>query len=80
MECTFQVLISRSLLKNWNCVKFIQIMIRTINLSHINKHYYLKLQTPMGHRLYFIKIAQNHNYIQTHCNDRRNPFHFACRQ
>ena len=20
------------------------------------------------------------DYIQTHCNDRRNPFHFACRQ
>ena len=25
-------------------------------------------------------ILHNHVYIQTHCNDRRNPFHFACRQ
>ena len=22
----------------------------------------------------------NRDYIQTHCNDRRNIFHFACRQ
>ena len=25
------------------------------NLSHKNIHYYLKLQIPMGHRLFFIK-------------------------
>ena len=30
--------------------------------------------------LFINKISQNCNYIQTHCNDRRNPFHFACRQ
>ena len=23
-------------------------------------------------------ISQNRDYIQTHCNDRRNTFHFAC--
>ena len=34
----------------------------------------------MCHRLLFRRIAQNHECIQTHCNDRRNPFHFACRQ
>ena len=28
----------------------------------------------------FIKISKNRGYIQTHCNDCRNPFHFACRQ
>ena len=28
------------------------------------------------HRQFFIKISQNRDYIQTHCNDRRNPFHF----
>ena len=22
----------------------------------------------------------NRDYVQTHCNDRRNIFHFACRQ
>ena len=30
--------------------------------------------------LFINKISQNCNYIQTHCNDRRNTFHFACRQ
>ena len=34
----------------------------------------------MGHRLFFRRIAQNRDYIQTHCNDRRSPFQFACRQ
>ena len=50
------------------------------NLSNINIHYYLKLGIPLCHRLFFRRIAQNCEYIQTHCNDRRNPFHFACRQ
>ena len=25
-------------------------------------------------------VIKNRDYIQTHCNDRRNPYHFACRQ
>ena len=25
-------------------------------------------------------ISQNRDFIQTHCNDYRNTFHFACRQ
>ena len=50
------------------------------NLSNINIHYYLKHQIPMGQRLFFRRIAQNRDYIQTHCNDINNPFHFACRQ
>ena len=25
-------------------------------------------------------IFHNREYIQTHCNDIYNPFHFACRQ
>ena len=29
---------------------------------------------------FFIKISHNRDYIQTHCNNHRNPFHFACRQ
>ena len=29
----------------------------------------------------FVKIiSQNLEYIQTQCNDRKNPFHFACRK
>ena len=50
------------------------------NLSHINIHYHLRLGAPPMHRQFFIKISKNKEYIQTHCNDRRNPFHFACRQ
>ena len=50
------------------------------NLSNINIHYYLKHQIPMGHRLFFRIIAQNRDYIQTHCNDINNPFQFGCRQ
>ena len=50
------------------------------NLSHINIHYYLNLRIPMCHRLFFRRISQNREFNQTHCNDRRNPFHFACRQ
>ena len=34
----------------------------------------------MCHRLFLRRIAQNREYIQTYCNDRRNLFHFACRQ
>ena len=30
------------------------------------------------HRHFFRKVAQNPEYIQTDCNDRKNPFHFAC--
>ena len=28
---------------------------------------------------FFKILSQNPDYIQTHCNDRRNPFHIACR-
>ena len=50
------------------------------NLSHINIHYHLRLGSPPLHRQFFIKISKNREYIQTHCNDRRNTFHFACLQ
>ena len=50
------------------------------NLSHINIHYHLRLGAPPLHRQFFIKVSHNLEFIQTHCNDRRNPFHFACRQ
>ena len=50
------------------------------NLSHINIHYHLRLGTPPLHRQFFRKISQNRDYIQTHCNLRRNSFHFACCQ
>ena len=50
------------------------------NLSYINIHYHLRLGAPPMHRQFFIKISKNREYIQTHCNDRRNPFHFSLRQ
>ena len=50
------------------------------NLSHINIHYHLRLGTSPLQSQFFKKLAQNRDYIQTHCNDINNPFHFACRQ
>ena len=50
------------------------------SLSHINIHYHLKLGASLLHRQFFIKLSKNRDYIQTCCNNRRNPFHFACRQ
>ena len=50
------------------------------NLSHINIHYHLRLGAPPLHRQFFMKISQNRDYIQTHCNNRGNPFHLALRQ
>ena len=50
------------------------------NLSYINIRYHLKLSSTPLYRQFFIKISQNRDYIQIHCNDRRNTFHFACRQ
>ena len=50
------------------------------NFSHINIHYHLRLGAPPLHRQFFMKLLKNRDYIQTHCNDRRNTFHFACRQ
>ena len=35
-------------------------------------------QTVKNYKI--INLFMNKNYIQTHCNDRRNPFHFACCQ
>ena len=64
-----------------NGFKFNQINKLTIksysNLSHINIHYHLRLGSPPLHRQFFIIKSHNRDYIQTHCNDRRNSFHFA---
>ena len=50
------------------------------NLSYINIHYHLRLGASPLHRQFFKILSRNRDYIQTHCNDRRNTFHFACRQ
>ena len=48
------------------------------HLRYINIIYYLKSQIPMCHRHFFRLISQNRDYFENFCNDRRNPFHFAC--
>ena len=50
------------------------------NLSYIDIQNYIKLLIPIMHRHFFRKLSQNPEYIQTHCNDRRNRSQFACRQ
>ena len=45
---------------------------------YINISYYVKHRIPIMHRQFFKKLSQNRNYVETHCNDRNNPFHFAC--
>ena len=67
-----------------NGFKFKQIKKLTIkiysNLFYINIHYHLKLGAPPLHRQFFKNLLKNPDYIETHCNDINNPFHFACRQ
>ena len=50
------------------------------NLSYINIHYHLRLGASPLHRQFFKILSRNRDYIQTHCNNLRNTFQFACRQ
>ena len=63
----------------FNQIKNFKIEISS-NLSFINIHYHLRLGASPLHRQFFIKLLKNRDYIQSHCNDINNPFHFACRQ
>ena len=47
---------------------------------YINISYYLKHRIPIMHRQFFKILSRNRDYVQTHCNDRNNPFHFACQK
>ena len=62
--------------------KFLQINKLTIKIySHqryINICYFLKHRIPIMHRQFFKILSQNREYVQTNCNERNNPFHFAC--
>ena len=49
-------------------------------LSNIKIHHHFRLGALLLHRLSFRKQSQNRDYIQSFSNDRRNPFHFACRK
>ena len=63
----------------FNQIKNFKIKIYS-NLLNTNILYHLRLgSSPLYHQ-FFIKVSQNHNYIQTHCNNHRNTFNFACRQ
>ena len=64
---------------NFNQINKLTIKIYS-NLSNINIQYHLRLGASPLHRQFFKKISHNRDYIQTHCNDHRNTFHFACRQ
>ena len=48
--------------------------------AHINIHYHLKLSASPVHKQFFKILSRNRDYIQTHCNDRRMSFQFACYQ
>ena len=47
---------------------------------YINISYYLKHRIPMGQRLFFRRISENKEYVENFCNDRNNPFQFACQK
>ena len=50
------------------------------HLQYINISYYLKSQIPMTHWQFFRVISQNRDYVENFCNDKENPFHFACQK
>ena len=62
--------------------RFLQINKLTIKIysqqRYINITSYLKHRIPIMHRQFFKILSRNRDYVQTHCNDRNNPFHFAC--
>ena len=62
--------------------RFVRINNLTIKIySHqryINISYYLKHRIPIMHRQFFKLLSQSRDYVQTDCNDRNKPFHFAC--
>ena len=64
---------------NFNQINKLTIKIYS-NLSNISIQYHLRLGASPLHRQFFKKISHNREYIQTHCNNHRNTFHFACGQ
>ena len=45
---------------------------------YINLTYYLKHRIPIMHRQFLKILSRICDYVQTYCNDRNNPFLFAC--
>ena len=48
------------------------------NLSHTSVCYYSKFPIPKMQRQFFKVLSQNPEYVQTHCKELNNSFHFAC--
>ena len=78
-ELNKKLTIARERSFNFNQINKLTIKIYS-NLSNINIQYHLRLGASPLHRQFFKKISHNRDYIQTHCNNLRNTFHFACRQ
>ena len=43
-----------------------------------NISYYLNHRIPIMHGQIFKILTKNRDYVETHCNDRNIPFHYAC--
>ena len=78
-ELNKKLTIARERSFNFNQINKLTIKIYS-NLSNINIQYHLRLGASPLHRQCFKKISHNREYIQTHCNNHRNTFHFTCRQ
>ena len=65
----------------WSFNEILKLTIKTFsNLSNINKHCYLKWRILILHRQFFKRESLKPDYGKTFCNDRNNPFDFACRK
>ena len=47
---------------------------------YINISFYLTSPIPMCHTQLFRVISKNRDFVDNFCNDRNNPFHFACQK
>ena len=62
-----------------NQIKKLTIKIHS-HQRYINISYYLNHRIPMGQRLFFRRMSENKEYVENFCNDRNNPFQFACQK
>ena len=76
-ELNKKLIIARQ--RGFSFLKIKKLIIKVFsNQRYKNISYYLKHRIPIMHRQFFKKLSRNRDYVQTHCNDRNNPFHFAC--
>ena len=48
--------------------------------SNVNKHSHSKFRKHIFNRHFCRRISQDHEYVKTHCNDKKNLFHFSIRK